>query len=569
MDELTTALQRLEPGGSLHSLAPEEILESYPGAGILVDQLGRIVGSNAAGAGLALALGEGLDLPLRSALASALADKNSASLEVKIQDGEDNPATMSVSLLPLRAPDGSARVLLLGRETTVERGIISALVESRRLFRDLVMCSSDFAWETNEQGAFGFVSPRGALGYSVAELNGRLAYDMLDRAVTEPEIFPFDTRVQLEDAEVHLLTSEGASACLLVSCIPVFSTGGDYKGARGVCRDVTDARARDAELERVRGRERLLGGIVESIRSEVTPAAILGAAAAATGAALGARHCWILRVDSSGFSLAADDDGANGPPPREALKLAAGALKGASGSAAIRLASGDLVIVASVARYQDRVNGAIAVARQTKSDPFDDDDAALVADVADRLGIAMEQIANTELLERLSRTDELTGLLNRRAFTEEVAVRLEHHRRTGRPGALLYVDMDNFKMVNDLHGHHKGDEAIREVALMLNTGSRIGDLAARLGGDEFGLWIEDADLPAAKTKAESLLADCARLRRLSADDDHPLGLSIGVATSAPGDSVSQLMARADGAMYGVKRRGKGGLELAPNPGEGV
>ena len=403
----------------------------------------------------------------------------------------------------------------------------------------------------------------------MAELNGRLAYDMLDRAVTEPEIFPFDTRVQLEDAEVHLLTSEGASACLLVSCIPVFSTGGDYKGARGVCRDVTDARARDAELERVRGRERLLGGIVESIRSEVTPAAILGAAAAATGAALGARHCWILRVDSSGFSLAADDDGANGPPPREALKLAAGALKGASGSAAIRLASGDLVIVASVARYQDRVNGAIAVARQTKSDPFDDDDAALVADVADRLGIAMEQIANTELLERLSRTDELTGLLNRRAFTEEVAVRLEHHRRTGRPGALLYVDMDNFKMVNDLHGHHKGDEAIREVALMLNTGSRIGDLAARLGGDEFGLWIEDADLPAAKTKAESLLADCARLRRLSADDDHPLGLSIGVATSAPGDSVSQLMARADGAMYGVKRRGKGGLELAPNPGEGV
>ena len=173
---------------------------------------------------------------------------------MKIQDGEDNPATMSVSLLPLRAPDGSARVLLLGRETTVERGIISALVESRRLFRDLVMCSSDFAWETNEQGAFGFVSPRGALGYSVAELNGRLAYDMLDRAVTEPEIFPFDTRVQLEDAEVHLLTSEGASACLLVSCIPVFSTGGDYKGARGVCRDVTDARARDAELERVRRR---------------------------------------------------------------------------------------------------------------------------------------------------------------------------------------------------------------------------------------------------------------------------------------------------------------------------
>jgi hypothetical protein len=212
--ELTTALQRLEPGGTLHSLAPEEILNTYPGAGVLVDHLGRIIASNPAAAGLAEALGQGLDLPLRAALASALADQNSASLEIKIEDATANPATMAISLFPLKAPDGTGRVLVLGRETTVERGIISALVESRRLFRDLVMCSSDFAWETNEDGAFGFVSPRGALGFTVAELNGRMAYEMLDRSMPEPEIFPFDTRVQLEDAEVYLLGADGASACL-------------------------------------------------------------------------------------------------------------------------------------------------------------------------------------------------------------------------------------------------------------------------------------------------------------------------------------------------------------------
>ncbi|MBT5860204.1 MAG: sensor domain-containing diguanylate cyclase [Alphaproteobacteria bacterium] len=560
--ELTNALQRLEPGGSLHSLAPEEILESYPGAGVLVDQRGRVVASNPLGAGLANALVQGSDLPLRAALSNALADNHATALEIKIEDADGSPSAVAVSVLPVTGPDGAARVLVLGRETTVERGIISALVESRKLFRDLVMCSSDFAWETSDQGEFGFVSPRGALGYSVAELNGRLAYEMLDRAVPEPEIFPFDTRVQLEDAEVNLLGADGASACLLVSAMPVFGTDGEYKGARGVCRDVTEARARDAELARIQGRVELLGGIVESIRSEVIPSAILAAAAHATATALSARHCWIFRMGKSGFSLAADDDGDAGPPPSEALKLAAEALGNAPDGAAVRLASGDLVIVAAVARYLDRVNGAIAVARPADGNAFDDDDGALVADVANRLGIAMEQIGNTELLERLSRTDELTGLLNRRAFTEEVTNRLEHHQRTGRPGAMLYVDMDNFKRVNDRHGHHKGDEAIREVARMLNTESRVGDLTARLGGDEFGIWLEDADIPAATAKAKGLMKNSAQLRRLSADADHPLGLSIGVAVSADDDTVSQLLARADGAMYTVKHGGKGGVHVA-------
>ena len=543
-------------------------MESYPGAAVLVDSLGRTLAANPSGAGLAITLRTGLDFSLRAAVSSALAEGTAESLEVQAPDQDGNPAVLHVSLVPLLAPDGSARVLVLGRETTVERGIIQALVESRRLFKDLVMCSSDFAWETNDQGAFGFVSPRGALGYSVAELNGRTPYEMLDRTRPEPEIFPFDSRVQLEDAEVHLVCADGSTACLLVSCVPVISERGDYRGSRGVCRDITEARNRDAELARVRGREELLGSIVESIRSEVTPSAMLGAAAEATARALGARHCWILRTSGEGFSVAADDGGDAGPPPEEARREAALNLQGTSGGTAIRMATKDLVIIAAGARYQDRVNGAIAVARKIEGDPFDDEDASLIADVADRLGIAMEQIANTELLERLSRTDELTGLLNRRAFTDEVARRLEHHRRTGRPGAILYLDLDNFKLVNDCHGHHRGDEAIRTVASMLNSGSRVGDLAARLGGDEFGLWLEDAGVAAATAKAQALLDEGELLRRHSADDDHPLGLSIGISISAPTEDMSQLLARADHAMYEVKRGGKGGFAVAPNAAAG-
>ncbi len=543
-------------------------MESYPGAAVLVDSMGRTLAANQPGAGLAVTLGAGLDFSLRAAVSSALSEGAAASLDVQASDQDGNPAVLHVSLVPLLAPDGTARVLVLGRETTVERGIIQALVESRRLFKDLVMCSSDFAWETNEEGAFGFVSPRGALGYTVGELNGRLAYQMLDRMQGEPEIFPFDSRVRLEDAEVHMLGADGSTVCLLVSCVPVFAETGEYRGSRGVCRDVTETRNRDAELARVRGREDLLGSIVESIRSEVTPSAMLGAAAEATAQALRARHCWILRGGVDGFSIAADDGGDAGPPPEEAQQEAILHLQRTTGGTAIRVATNDLVIIAAGARYQDRVNGGIAVAREISGDPFDDDDASLVADVADRLGIAMEQIANTELLERLSRTDELTGLLNRRAFTEEVARRLEHHRRTGRPGAILYLDLDNFKLVNDLHGHQRGDEAIRTVASMLQSGSRIGDLAARLGGDEFGLWLEDASLAAAIAKAQAILDESDRLRSHSADADHPLGLSIGISISAPDEDMSRLLARADHAMYQVKRAGKGGFAVAPLPAAG-
>jgi len=98
---------------------------------------------------------------------------------------------------------------------------------------------------------------------------------------------------------------------------------------------------------------------------------------------------------------------------------------------------------------------------------------ALLAGVAARVGIAVEQISIHEKLERLSRIDELTGLFNRRAFYDDMGDRLAHHRRTGRSGALVYVDLDNFKMVNDVKGHSAGDEVLILLSDILKGGSRI------------------------------------------------------------------------------------------------
>ena len=345
-------------------------------------------------------------------------------------------------------------MLLLGRETTVERSFIDALVESRRLFKDLVSVSSDFAWETDGDGRFRYVSPRGALGYTARELNGRLPYAMLAAEHGEPEIFPLDSRIPLEDAEVWLRGKNGAPACLVVSCLPV---AGDesYRGTRGGCRDVTEARALDAALARAERSSRLLARVMEAIRSEIAPAAMLAAAAEATAAALGARHCWILRAGGAAFAVAARSGES---PPAGAEDAIATGSAACSPGAATPVAIPGLHAALAAAAYQVRVNGAIAAARDAAGPVFDDDERGLLVQVADRLAIALEQVANTELLERLSRTDELSGLLNRRAFFDEIALRLRHQERTGRAGAPLYIDLDNFKPVNDRYGHRRGDE---------------------------------------------------------------------------------------------------------------
>ena len=544
-------------------LDPQQVLTSFPGPAVLLDGLGRAVAANRAGGDLAGLLRAG-DPELHAAVAAALADRTAATREVTLPGGGGAREVLDVALLPLVAADGGGCVLLLGRETTVERSFIDALVESRRLFKDLVSVSSDFAWETDGDGRFRYVSPRGALGYTAQELNGRAPYEMLSPEHGEPEIFPFDSRLALEDAEVWLRDKTGASACLIVSCLPVSGEEG-YRGTRGVCRDVTEARALDAALARAERSSRLLARVMEAIRSEVAPAAMLAAAAEATAGALGARHCWILRAGGAAFAVAARS--ATPAPDGAEAALSAAAARCLPGAASVAAIAG-LSTALAAAAYQGRCNGAVAVARDAGAPGFDGEERGLLVQVADRLAIALEQVANTELLERLSRTDELTGLLNRRAFFDQIAVRLRHQQRTGRAGALLYVDLDNFKPVNDRHGHRRGDEAICAVAALLGGGTRVGDIAARLGGDEFALWLEESGEAAAAAKARTLVHDAAAvLAPFSAGDDAPLGVSVGVAVSSAGELPDSLLARADEAMYAAKRAGKGSVAVAsPAPG---
>ena len=152
--------------------------------------------------------------------------------------------------------------------------------------------------------------------------------------------------------------------------------------------------------------------------------------------------------------------------------------------------------------------------------------------------------------------DALTGLVNTSRFAEQAEQEVARARRSGRPVALLFVDLDDFKTVNDLHGHRIGDAVLVRTADRLRTCLREGDIAGRLGGDEFAVLLADlADLEEARAVAQRIVAAMAT----PVEDGGAgavVGASVGGVVDWHPDSAEDLLAAADRAMYGVKRSGK-------------
>ena len=279
------------------SRQPESIVARFPGPALVADAGGGLVAANDQGSALAAALESGASPEFGDAIAAVAESRAAASQKVEIP-GADGRQTVDLVLLSLG--EDAERVLVLGRDATVEHNLINALVASRQLFQDVVGCTSDFAWEIREDGTFGFVSPRGAIGYQARELNGRHPRTLLHGDHEPPEILPFVSHSQVIDGEVWLARADGSPVCLMTSCVPVFNETGRWMGARGLCRDVTEDRARDAALSVLRTRDMLLGKIVDSIRNELDPKRMLGVTADSAAQSLAPRYCWILRTVHGG-----------------------------------------------------------------------------------------------------------------------------------------------------------------------------------------------------------------------------------------------------------------------------
>ncbi len=477
--------------------------------------------------------------------------------QVVAMPDEVGERTFELGLASMAAAEGD---LFLCREITHERNLQSALVDSRRRYKDLVEVSSDFAWETDAKGEFVFVSPRGALGYPAEELVGRPAKSFVVGELDESMPSPFDAREPLDRVETWFRRAGGDVACLQASALPLLADDGAWRGARGVCRDVTQERERDSDLARARNRERLHAYILHAIRDEVDPDKMLDAAAATVGRALSAAACHVYRFAGMPRLVPAAEYGVEVKPVAFGPALE----RAESSKSPVEAHAGAWRVLVLATRYHREATGAVCLARPADGPAWTEEDRRVLADAVEQVAIAIEQVAHHESLRRLSRTDPLTGLLNRRAFFEEMEKRLAGAKRRRRTGALVYLDLDNFKQVNDKLGHQEGDAVLRRVAEMLAANARTGDLVVRLGGDEFALWLDGSDAAGAEAKARELLKKAGALEKYSAGPDHPLGLSIGVAPFRPGGGgrLEELIARADDAMYRVKRAGKGGYRVA-------
>ena len=175
-------------------------------------------------------------------------------------------------------------------------------------------------------------------------------------------------------------------------------------------------------------------------------------------------------------------------------------------------------------------------------------------------GVLVDVTQEKELEERLAHEafhDPLTGLPNRRLFRDRVDRVLASPDRAGGGVAVVFIDLDNFKTVNDSFGHARGDEVIVAAARRINACARGGDTAARLGGDEFALLLENVTVEQATALADRILEALHDAPVEFSVGTVVVGASVGIAVAGPGETTETLLRNADLAMYQAKLRGRG------------
>ena len=185
-----------------------------------------------------------------------------------------------------------------------------------------------------------------------------------------------------------------------------------------------------------------------------------------------------------------------------------------------------------------------------------------VADVDDRerlieeISLLRAKVARlqekVEQLDQLAHQDSLINLPNRRGFMRELERLIARVDRYGINAAMLFVDLDGLKMINDTFGHRAGDEALIQVAALLAKGVRHSDVVARIGGDEFGILLESSEEHDAQETAARLIDQISACDFSHDGEALPLSVAIGVGMIDALDTAEAVMERADEAMYARK-----------------
>jgi diguanylate cyclase (GGDEF)-like protein/PAS domain S-box-containing protein len=560
-------------------MGASEIAALFPGPACVVSESGNVLAESPAGEVFSAAIakeaaGGAIGPMLRLVKQTAMFNRpmgTRLSL-AREDDPAAGPRSFDLALLPCRREgDEERHVLLAAFETTLEHNLRKALIASRDLFRELVRCSADFAWETDSTGVFAFVGGRGAIGYAADALHGRPAASLIDTAHQPAQhsaefSSPFTTTAPVEDVEVRLHGAGGTSHIFLISAVPMRDSAGVWLGARGVGRDITTLRLQEEALSRARAREEVSRAIVDAMLSERSFNDMLSAAARALALTTKSDRAWVLCAGDEGRY---DVGAAFGTlphgtrhflPPELALPVLT-----AQGLVAFEAAGWHYVGAPTVLR--GAVNGGICVARAPGAAGFEEEIRALVGLVARHTAVAIAQAGQLRTLVDLALSDELTGLANRRAFQERYERWIKTATGPATCAAILFIDLDDFKAINDRAGHGAGDALLRTFANLLTRDSRKRDLAIRLGGDEFAVFMENIPPEHVAVRVERLLRAVSDVPLPVQTGGGNLKLSIGVATVKASDkeTADAVLARADKALYAAKREGKGRICFADLP----
>ncbi len=475
--------------------------------------------------------------------------------------------------------------VVTARDITSRREAEEALRRSEARYRAIVEDQTEFITRADSQGRYTFVNDAfaRAIDRTPVELLGLSVLELFDAGEIQEVLDVIDDRGRgTVTTEHRTVLPDGEVRWAHWTTRPVLDDDGEVVEYQSVGRDVTD---------RKRAEERLAAQaeILELVAKGRPLSETLDALCAAVEQHVPGARTAVQLLDEAGRGLVCA--AAPAMPEsfsRAAATLAVGPQAGASGAA---VATGSEVIIADVASdpgfraHRDgclandiaaiwaipirsasggAVLGAFTVYHRFARGPRDDE-RQLLGQIVHLAAIAVDRKAFESRLAHQAHHDPLTGLPNRSLFFEFLTHALARSSRSGSAVAVLFLDLDRFKYVNDSFGHDAGDELLGTLAERLQRVVRPGDTIARFGGDEFVVLCEDLPADTASERAIEVaerLIDVVQSPFSCQGQAHFLSTSIGIACSMGVDARPEALLRdADAAMYRAKERGKGRWEV--------
>jgi diguanylate cyclase (GGDEF)-like protein/PAS domain S-box-containing protein len=383
-----------------------------------------------------------------------------------------------------------------------------------------------------------------------------------------------------------------AGACLLrrrdgetfdghVDIVVVYDDRGGVTGMVAVLQDLSERLRLIAQLERRAAQQAAVAALGERALEAEDPAWLLDLAVAAVRGTLNVELAAVLELADDGRRLAVRAGAGFAGDAAHGASLPAGWADSQEGFTLIhrepvivddaaaerRFAQGPLVAEhGAVSGVTVLVQGrggphAVLAAHSTRAAAFVADDVTFLQSMANVLGDALDRFLHEEEIRHRGLHDPLTGLPNRALLIDRLGQAAQRLDRTKGHVALMFLDLDHFKNVNDSLGHRAGDEVLREVAGRLRAAVRPADTVGRLGGDEFVVLCEDVDDEGMAMAIADRLTQAFAAPFRAGGDEHVLGASIGIALLDADGDAEALLRDADAAMYRAKEHGRARVEL--------